>query len=293
MDVLIVGAGTMGRWFGEAVDAPVSFADVDESIAREAATAVGGTVAALDGEGATADRYDAVCVAVPMGHVAAVIETQVGRAERAILDVSGVMEPALSAMATHGAELERLSLHPLFAPDRAPGSIPYVADAPGPVTDSILANLEERGNELLETTPEEHDGAMSTIQAAAHASILSFALAAEPVPAGYETPIYSGLCDLTDRLLGGTPRVYADIQRTFDGADRVAEAADRIATAGDDELEALHRDAASRWDRLAADGDREDATDAREDAPDGREAATDVPEHVPDTPEDATDDREG
>jgi len=243
MDVLIVGAGSMGTWFGDAVDAEVAFADIDGDAAAAAADAVGGAVADLEGE----TTYDVVCLAVPMTHVAEVIAAQATRAERAIVDVSGVMEPALEAMERHASAVERASLHPLFAPERAPGSIAVVRDRSGPMTDEVLATLEARGNDLLETTAAEHDEAMETVQAATHAAVLSFALAAESVPEGFETPIYETMERLATQVTAGTPRVYADIQATFDGADAVADAAAEIAAADADDLEALYQAAAANW----------------------------------------------
>ncbi|WP_226040716.1 prephenate dehydrogenase/arogenate dehydrogenase family protein [Natrinema sp. DC36] len=243
MDVLIVGAGSMGTWFGDAIDARVTFADLDRDAAATAAEAVGGDVTDLEGE----TTFDVVCLAVPMTHVTDAIADQADRAERAVVDVSGVMEPAIAAMERHAQELERVSLHPLFAPERAPGSIAVVRARSGPVTDELLAALEERGNELLETTAAEHDEAMETVQAATHAAVFSFALAAESVPEGFETPIYEDLRRLARQVTAGTPRVYADIQDTFDGADAVADAADEIAAAGPEELEALYREAAANW----------------------------------------------
>ncbi|WP_254528437.1 prephenate dehydrogenase/arogenate dehydrogenase family protein [Natrinema gelatinilyticum] len=243
MEVLIVGAGSMGTWFGEAVDARIAFADVDEATATAAAEAVGGEVAALKGD----ETYDVVCLAVPMTHVTESIRQQAGRARQAVVDVSGVMEPALVAMANHAPDLERVSLHPLFAPARAPGSIAVVRDRSGPATDEVLAALEGRGNVLLETTAADHDRAMGTVQAATHAAVLSFALAAETVPDGFETPIYEDLRRLARQVTAGTPRVYADIQDTFDGAGAVADAAAAIADADSDELESLYREAATRW----------------------------------------------
>ncbi|SER66844.1 prephenate dehydrogenase/arogenate dehydrogenase family protein [Natrinema salaciae] len=255
MDVLIVGAGAMGTWFGGAVDGRVAFADVDRDAAAAAADAVGGAVADLEG-GAT---YDVVCLAVPMTHVTDAIADQADRAERAIVDVSGVMEPALEAMERHAPTAERASLHPLFAPERAPGTIAVVRDRAGPTTDDLLAGLETRGNALLETTAGEHDEAMETVQAATHAAVLSFALAAESVPDGFETPIYEELRRLARQVTGGTPRVYADIQATFDGADAVADAAAEIAAADTDGLESLYREAAANWHGGPDDrrGDRE------------------------------------
>ncbi|WP_312909327.1 prephenate dehydrogenase [Natronosalvus caseinilyticus] len=249
MEVLIVGAGAMGTWFGEAIaddpsiDAALTFADVDEDAAERAAETVGGTTADLEGT----TTYEAVCVAVPMRHVEESIERHARRAERAVLDVTGVMATPLEAMAAYADDLERASLHPLFAPERAPGSIATVRAREGPVTDSLLSALESAGNRLVETTAEEHDWAMESVQAAAHAAILSFALAAERVPEGFQTPIYDELERLATYVTGGSPRVYADVQRTFDGADAVAEAARAIAEADDEAFESLYDEAAERW----------------------------------------------
>lgn len=243
MDVLIVGAGTMGTWLGGAVDADVTFADVDPDAAAAAADAVGGDVTDLQGT----ERYDVVCVAVPMPHVVETVADHAERADRAVIDVSGVMGPPLEAMGRHASTIERASLHPLFAPDRAPGSIAVVRDDPGPATDTVLESLAARGNDLVETTAAEHDAAMESVQAATHAAVLAFALAAEPAPDGFETPIYAGLRSLVERMAAGTPRVYADVQRTFDGADAVADAAERIATADHAEVESLLHEAAERW----------------------------------------------
>ncbi|RQG93455.1 prephenate dehydrogenase/arogenate dehydrogenase family protein [Natrarchaeobius chitinivorans] len=242
MDVLIVGAGSMGRWFGRAIDADVSFADVDAETAAAAADVVGGDVVDLGGE----TTFDVVCLAVPMTHVVEAIEEHADRAERAVVDVSGVMGPPVRAMETHAPNGERVSLHPLFAPERAPGSIAVVRDRPGPTTDELLETIGERGNEFLETTADEHDEAMETVQASAHAAILSFALASKSVPDGFETPVYDRLRAVAEQVTDGTPQVYADIQETFDGADAVAVAASDIAAADSEELEALYREAAHR-----------------------------------------------
>ena len=262
MDVLIVGAGSMGTWFGRAVDATVAFADVDPERAERAADAVGGVVADLEGD----DRYDVVCLAVPMTHVSEAIADHAGRADRAVVDVSGVMVEPLEAMATHAPDCERVSLHPLFGPERTPGTIAVVAEEPGPTTDAVLESLRRRGNELLETTAAEHDEAMETIQAATHAAVLSFAVAMDPAPDGFRTPIYDGLRTLVEQLTEGTPRVYSDIQSAFDGADEIAAAATAIADADPDEFETLYREAASEWQQADGvdgattdedDGDRE------------------------------------
>ncbi|WP_255169701.1 prephenate dehydrogenase/arogenate dehydrogenase family protein [Natrononativus amylolyticus] len=253
MDVLIVGAGSMGRWFARATDARATFADVDPDVAAEAADAVGGAVDALEGD----RRYDAVCLAVPMSQIETSVESHVGRAERAVLDVSGVMGAPLAAMAEAAPDLERASLHPLFAPERAPGTVAVVRARSGPVVEGLLEDIESRGNELLETTAAEHDEAMETVQAATHTAVLAFALAADPVPEGFGTPIYDELLALAGQVTGGTPRVYADIQRTFDGAEDVSAAASSLAAAEGEAFESLYRRAGEQVAAAASRGDGE------------------------------------
>ncbi len=230
MRVLVVGAGAMGRWFAESVasdDDSVAFADADPDAARAAVADVGGRV--LDST--DDERFDLVCVAVPMPAAADVVAEYAPRAERAVCDVTGSMRDPVAAMREHAPERERMSLHPLFAPERAPGNVAVVTDAGGDVTGTVRERLAAAGNEVVETTPEEHDEAMETVQASAHTAVLAFALAADDVPDHFQTPVSAGLFDLVDQVTEGEGRVYADIQAAFDGADDVARAASDVADA--------------------------------------------------------------
>jgi prephenate dehydrogenase len=239
MELLIVGAGSMGRWLADTVGFEVAFADADPAAAEAAASAVGGRTVGLD----TDERFEAVAVAVPMGVATEAITSHAGAAREAIVDLAGVMAGPTEAMAEHAPELERASLHPLFAPANAPGRIAVVEDDPGPTVGRIRADLADAGNTFVETTPEEHDRAMETVQARAHAAVLAFGLAAEPVPEGFGTPVYDALEDLRREVTGGTPRVYADIQESFEGADDIAAAAERIAEADGEAFERLYCEA--------------------------------------------------
>ncbi|MFB6166536.1 MAG: prephenate dehydrogenase/arogenate dehydrogenase family protein [Haloarculaceae archaeon] len=234
MNALVVGAGSMGRWFADSITdgtAPVdevAFTDADPDAAAAAADATtNARTVPLD----TAERFAVVCVAVPLPAAREAVAVHAVRADRAIVDVTGSASEPIAAMREHAPEKERVSLHPLFAPENAPGNVAVVADAPGAVTDAIRDALAARGNHLFETTAAEHDAAMETIQARAHVAVLSFALAAESVPEGFETPISAGLFDLVEQVTDGDPRVYADIQAAFDGAEDVAAAARELADA--------------------------------------------------------------
>ncbi|WP_144901522.1 prephenate dehydrogenase/arogenate dehydrogenase family protein [Halobellus captivus] len=245
MEVLVVGSGAMGRWTGETLarEFSVAFADREPSAAASAAEAVGGRSVALD----TTETFDAVCLAVPISAAEAAVEAHAERASRAMVDVTGVMAGPVEAMRAHLPERERVSLHPLFAPENAPGNVAAVVDAEGPVTGAILDAIGDAGNHVFETDPEEHDSAMETVQAGAHTAVLAYALAADNVREEFATPISRVLSDLVGTVTEGTPRVYREIQESFEGADDVADAARRIADADGDAFEQLYEEAGDRY----------------------------------------------
>jgi prephenate dehydrogenase len=240
MDLLGVGAGEMGRWIARTVDRPVAVTDVDPAVAERAAADLDG-VRAMPAD--TTATFDVVCLAVPISVVDEAVERYAPRAERAMCDVSGVMRGPVEAMRAALPDRERASIHPLFAASNAPGNVAVVADAPGPATDAVRADLRAAGNHLFETTAAEHDAAMETVQAGAHTAILAYALAAADVREEFATPVSAAMDDLVETVTGGTPRVYREIQETFDGAEAVAEAARRIAAAEGETFDDLYREA--------------------------------------------------
>ncbi len=245
MELLVVGAGAMGRWLARALgeDGPpslqLSVLDTDPETAREAAES-------LDAERVapgTDDTFEAVCVAVPIPAAEAAIATYGGQAERAVFDVTGTMAEPVAAMRRHAPNRERVSLHPLFAPGNEPGNVAVVADAPGPATDRVRDALAARGNDLFETTPGEHDEAMETVQARTHTAVLAYALAAESVPDRFQTPVSAGMEDLVAQVTGGDAGVYADVQVAFEGADDVAGVAEELADADREHFQRLYDEA--------------------------------------------------
>ncbi len=244
MRLLIVGAGEMGRWFGDFAGGwmTVAFTDVDEDAAQVAADEL--EAVALDPEEVVS--FPVVCTAVPLGETADAIAEFAPVAERALIDLSGSMLEPMDAMRAHAQHCERISLHPLFAPENAPGNVPVVWDNPGQITTALLERLTNAGYEPFETTPSEHDRAMETVQAKVHAAVLGFALAGEPVDDDFHTPVSAGMSDLLDHVLAGNPEVYAHIQDRYAGATEVADAAARIANADIDEFAELYREASER-----------------------------------------------
>ncbi|GAB7013759.1 prephenate dehydrogenase/arogenate dehydrogenase family protein [Halolamina salina] len=261
MTLCIVGAGAMGRWLaGTLVDArptvDLAFADTDTAAAEDAAAEFDAVAIALaEGLPATDRTFETVALAVPIPAVEAAVADWAPYAETAMLDLSGVMAAPVAAMGDHLPDRERASLHPLFAPERAPGNVALVADAVGPTLSPLLDALRAAGNELFETTPAEHDEAMSTIQAKSHAAVLAWALAGDDVREEFHTPVSAGLRDLAATVTDGEARVYADIQDAFGGADAVADAAREIADADDEAFAALYDEAGDAADEISG-GDR-------------------------------------
>lgn len=262
MTLCIVGAGAMGRWLAEtladASDVDLAFADTDIATARDAAAAVDDAdpVALSDGTPAADQTFETVCLAVPIPAVEDAVADWAPHTESAMLDLSGVMTGPVAAMREHLPDRECASLHPLFAPERAPGNVAVVEDSVGPTLSPLLGAVREGGSNLFETTPEEHDEAMSTVQAKSHAAMLAWALAGEDVREEFHTPISSGLTDLAATVTEGDSGVYGDIQNAFGGADEVAAAAQRIAEADREAFAELYAEASETADGLNSGDER-------------------------------------
>ncbi len=251
METLVVGAGEMGRWVADTLlagtgprDVSVAFTDHDPDVAADAAsTRSDARSVPTDAE----ESFDVVCLAVPMSAVPSAVAAYADRADRAIVDVSGEMTDAIAALREHAPDRERASFHPLFAPPRVPGNVAAVIDADGPHVAALVGAIEAGGNDVFETTATEHDRAMETIQAGAHAAVLAWRLAGDDVRAEFHTPVSNALADVADTVTEGAPEVYAEIQGAFDGAEDVADAAREIADADAEEFAEIYERA--RGDR--------------------------------------------
>lgn len=239
MELLVVGAGEMGRWLADTVDCEVAFTDADPAVAEDAAASRDARVVDPD----TEETFEAVCLAVPMSVVADAVAEYAPRAESAIFDLSGHMADPLAAMADHAAGLQRASFHPLFAPPRVPGNVAVVTQADGALLEAIRAEMTAAGNTVFETTATEHDSAMEIVQAGAHTAVLAYALVADDIREEFATPVSAQLADVAATVTEGSPEVYSEIQSTFDGAAAVADAAERIAEADSEAFAELYSEA--------------------------------------------------
>jgi len=84
MDILVVGAGEIGRWIADTVladespiDATVAFTDRDPAVADDAAAGRDAEAILVDSD----TTHDAVCLAVPMSAVPAAVEAYASPAQ--------------------------------------------------------------------------------------------------------------------------------------------------------------------------------------------------------------------
>ncbi len=241
MQLLIVGAGEMGRWFAAQSGADtVAFADrVPETARQAAATLDVASAVPLD----TEKTFDVVCLAVPMPAVPEAIEANAEKATRAVVDVAGEMRDSVSALESHAEGRECASFHPLFSASNAPGNVPIVIVRDGPTIERLRSALGLAGNEVFETTVATHDRAMKTVQTKAHTAVLAYALAADDVDPRFHTTVSEPLSELATTITGNVPEVYKEIQARFDGGESVAAAAARLAAADAEIFTELYEEA--------------------------------------------------
>ena len=128
--------------------------------------------------------------------------------------------------------------HPLFGPTVHSLQGQRVVVTPGRGAEWLgwlKAALHARGLEIMETTPEEHDRAMSIVQVLVHMSteVLGRTLATLNVPIDetlrFTSPIYLMELLLTARHFAQSPDLYAAIQTGNPGTAAIADAFVRAA----------------------------------------------------------------
>src|SRR5262249_45805868 len=143
-----------------------------------------------------------------------------------LLDVLSVKTPIVGLMREARADVELLSIHPMFAP--ALGfegqNVAVVEVRPGPRAAEFTALLGRWGAPGTALTAEEHGAGTAAAQAATPAAVLAFGMALGGL--GYDrdralavaTPVHRVLLALLARLASADPEVYWTIQRSNPGA---------------------------------------------------------------------------
>lgn len=126
-----------------------------------------------------------------------------------------------------------LSLNPMFAPALgfAGRVVAAVTLSEGPGVDEVLGLVRAAGAQVVAVSAEEHDRVTAVTQAATHAAVLAFGLAAARLGVdigllrALAPPPHETLLALLARIVSGAPEVYWDIQ---EGNPRAAAARDGV-----------------------------------------------------------------
>jgi chorismate mutase/prephenate dehydrogenase len=218
---IIGGKGAMGQcmaqMFGDLGHA-VMIADLDTTLTPEEAATVA----------------DVVVISVPIDVTEDVIRRLGPRVRRdaLLMDVTSLKAAPVQAMLT-ASSASVVGTHPLFGPSVHSLQGQRVVVTPGR-GDAWLAwlkmMLHARGMEVMETTPAEHDRAMSIVQVLVHFSteVVGRTLAALNVPIdqtlAFTSPIYLMELLLAARHFAQSPQLYASIQMLNPATPAVTEA---------------------------------------------------------------------
>jgi prephenate dehydrogenase len=221
MKVAIIGTGAMGRWFarfaaknlGETMIVSRDFAKA-ERVANELGVRAGT-------EEKVAAEADVVLVAVPIAVTPEIVKSlakQMG--EGALLaDIASVKSDVVDAMRKLDADLELVSLHPLFGPGATSvkgKDFVAVPVRPGKRYAELKRRLVELGARVTEMKAEEHDRLMASVQCMTHFVLISYLAAFKSM--GPErvklvgTPMFATLQDFAKAISAGNSELYGELQ---------------------------------------------------------------------------------
>jgi prephenate dehydrogenase len=167
-------------------------------------------------------RADVVVLAVPetvaLAAVGPVAEAM--RPGALLVDTLSVKRRIVDAARTHAAELDVVSLNPMFAPSlRMEGRpVATVVVHDGPRARELLRLLDTWGGRVVRLDADEHDRLAAATQALTHAAVLAFGLALGGIDVGaadigaLAPPPHTLLLALLARIASGTPATYWDVQ---------------------------------------------------------------------------------
>lgn len=217
---IIGGKGGMGQCFAQLfgdLGHTVMIADVDTSLtSKEAATLA-----------------DVVVISVPIDKTVEVIN-QVGpcvREDALLMDLTSIKKPAMEAMLS-AAKSSVIGTHPLFGPSVHSVQGQRVVLCPGRGEKWFLwleQMFHARGLVIKQTTPEDHDRAMSIVQVLTHYSteVMGQSLVDLDVDIqetlAFTSPVYLMELLMTARHFAQSSDLYASIQMNNSQTDRVTE----------------------------------------------------------------------
>lgn len=223
MELAILGAGAMGRWFakfGKGRGWNVSISDIEEGKAQKIAEELGLEASSSNEE--AVEGADIVLISVPIKETPKVIEEVADplESDALLVDIASVKEGAVGAMEKIDVDSELVSIHPLFGPgaegleDKNIISIPIEGGKKYQELKETFSNL---GARVVEMEAKEHDRLMSVTQSLTHFTLLTYFSALDSMKDSdrartFQTPVFRKLFALTKAFLREDPKLCGDIQ---------------------------------------------------------------------------------
>jgi prephenate dehydrogenase len=220
--VSVIGAGAMGRWlvcFAKQNLGEVVVADANAAKAEQVANEFGTNSKSIPEAAAEAEL---VLVAVPISKTPEVIKSLAKQVQRRTLlvDVASVKSDVIEVMQTIKAEVELVSLHPLFGPGATSvkgKDFVAIPVKPGERYAALKHRLLELGARVTEMEAEDHDRLMAIIQCMTHFVLLTYLNALKSMKdlkraEKLRTPMFTMLLDLAKTVLAGNPELYGELQ---------------------------------------------------------------------------------
>jgi chorismate mutase / prephenate dehydrogenase len=229
--LVIGGAGKMGRWFADFLDAQGYAVDVSDT----AGPVAGYGFVHPEAWQAEAPEQDVIVVAAPLGATAGILRTLAALRPRGLVfDVGSLKSPlvdGLAALAEAGCRVT--SIHPMFGPDTKLLSGKHVlfCDAGRPdATADARALFQSTSAEQIEMSLEDHDRLVAYVLGLSHAVNIAFftALArsgeAAPVLARLSSTTFDAQLGVASRVAAENPHLYYEIQALNDHGDTAIRA---------------------------------------------------------------------
>ena len=223
MKVAILGVGAMGKWFAKFAVGNGWDVTVMDKVSSKAETVAGELGAkAVKSEADAVKDADIVIVAVPISKTSAVLTSVSQHMNKGalLMDVASVKGDVVDAMGGLEAELELVSLHPLFGPGATSvdgKDFVAVPVRPGERYAEFKRLLTNLGANVVEMDATEHDQLMAMTQALTHFVLISYVTALRSMRGlknaeKLKLPMFSSLLDLGKSILAGNADVYGEIQ---------------------------------------------------------------------------------
>lgn len=221
MKVAVIGTGEMGRWLAKFSKRLGEVAVVSRSAAKSRRVAAELKVSSMPARDAAA-WADIILVAVPISQTPAMLAelAKVARSGSLLADVASVKTGAVDAMKRITADLELVSIHPLFGPGATSlrnKDIVVVPVRPGKLYKELKRALAKKGARVTEMDADTHDRVMAIVQCMSHFVLLAYMHSIKSVSGlkqadRLRTPIFSNLMNLAKASMTGNPDLYGELQ---------------------------------------------------------------------------------